>query len=56
MLPGFLYAAAGKAFGEAGRAQLAHLAAIYAYVSIILNAFAVPAPEDVAGQAAREKP
>lgn len=49
VMPGFLYAAAGKAFGEAGRAQLVHLAAVYAYVSIILNAFAVPAPEDVAG-------
>lgn len=49
VLPGFLYAAAGKAFGETGRAQLAHLAAVYAYVSIILNAHAVPAPEDRAG-------
>ena len=48
-LPGFLYAAAGKAFGEEGRAQLVHLAAVYAYVSIILNGFDVPPPEDVAG-------
>ena len=49
VLPGFLYAAAGEAFGEAGRAQLVHLAGVYAYVSIILNAHAVPAPEDRAG-------
>ena len=49
VLPGFLYAAAGQAFGEKGRAQLVHLAAVYAYVSIILNAHAVPAPEDRAG-------
>ncbi len=48
-MPGFLYAAAGKAFGDDGRAQLVHLAGVYAYVSIILNAYAVPAPEDVAG-------
>ena len=48
-LPGFLYAAAGQAFGEKGRAQLIHLAGVYAYVSIILNAHAVPAPEDRAG-------
>ena len=48
-LPGFLYAAVGQAFGETGRAQLVHLAGVYAYVSVILNAFAVPAPEDVAG-------
>ena len=47
VMPGFLYAAAGETFGEAGRAQLVHLAGVYAYVSIILNAFAVPAPEDV---------
>ena len=46
ILPGFLYAAAGQAFGEKGRAQLVHLAGVYAYVSIILNAYAVPAPED----------
>ena len=49
VLPGFLYAAAGEAFGEKGRAQLVHLAGVYAYVSIILNAHAVPAPEDRAG-------
>ena len=49
VMPGFLYAAAGTAFGEKGRAQLVHLAAVYAYVSIILNAHAVPAPKDRAG-------
>lgn len=44
----FLYAAAGEAFGEDGRAQLVHLAGIYAYVSVILNGYDVRAPEAVA--------
>lgn len=52
-LPGFLYAAAGKAFGEDGRTQLIHLAGVYAYVSVLLNGYDVPAPEDVAAGRSR---
>ena len=47
-LPGFLYAEAAKTFGANGLAQIVHLAGFYAYVSILLNAYDVPAPEDVA--------
>jgi 4-carboxymuconolactone decarboxylase len=49
VLPGFLYAAAEKAFGEKGVAQLTYLAGTYAFVSMTLNAYDVPAPEVAAG-------
>ena len=45
VLPGFLYAAAEQAFGAKGLAQLTYLAGAYAFVSILLNAHDVPAPE-----------
>ena len=48
VLPGFLYAAARKSFGETGVAHLAYLASFYAFVSMTLNAHDVPAPEIVA--------
>ncbi len=48
VLPGFLYAAAQKSFGEKGVAHLTYLAAFYAFVSMTLNAHDVPAPETVA--------
>ena len=49
VLPGFLYAAAQKSFGDKGVAQLTYLAATYAFVSMTLNAYDIPAPEVVAG-------
>ncbi len=49
VLPGFLYAAAQKSFGDKGVAQLAYLAGAYALISMMLNAYDIPAPELVAG-------
>ena len=49
VLPGYLYAAARKSFGDDGVAQLSYLAGIYAFVSMTLNAYDIPAPEIVAG-------
>ena len=49
VLPGFLYAAARKSFGDDGVAQLTYLAGAYAFVSMTLNAYDIPAPEIVAG-------
>ncbi len=48
VLPGFLYAAADKALGTKGLTQLIYLAGVYAYVSTLLNAHDVPAPETTA--------
>ena len=45
VLPGFLYAAAEKAFGSKGLAQLIYLAGAYAFVSILLNAHDVRPPK-----------
>ncbi len=44
VLPGFLYAAATRALGSEGIAQLTYLAGAYAFVSMLLNAHDVPAP------------
>ena len=49
VLPGFLYAAAQKSFGDDGVAQVTYLAATYAFVSMTLNAYDIPAPEVMAG-------
>ena len=48
-LPGFLYAAARKSLGDKGLAQLTYLAGAYAFISMMLNSYDVPAPELVAG-------
>lgn len=48
VLPGFLYAAAKKEFGSKGFSHLTYLAAFYAFVSVTLNAYDIPAPEIVA--------
>ena len=49
VLPGFLYAAADKALGTKGLSELIYLVGAYAYVSTLLNAHDVPAPELTAG-------
>jgi 4-carboxymuconolactone decarboxylase len=45
-LPGALYRAAVGCFGEAGTAELVFLIAQYASISLVLNAYDVPLPED----------
>ena len=45
VLPGATYSAAVGAFGEHGAAELCYLIALYCFVSVTLNAFDVPVPE-----------
>lgn len=45
-LPGALYRAAVRAFGDVGTAELVFLIAQYASISVILNAYDVPLPPD----------
>jgi alkylhydroperoxidase family enzyme len=45
-LPGALYRAAVRAFGDSGTAELVFLIAQYASISAILNAYDVPLPSD----------
>lgn len=46
VLPGLTYRAACDMFGEAGAAELTQLVGLYCMVSITLNAFDVPVPDD----------
>ena len=48
VLPGFLYEAARRQLGDEGTAHLVYLAGAYAFVSIVLNGYDVPAPETIA--------
>ncbi|MTD53257.1 carboxymuconolactone decarboxylase family protein [Amycolatopsis pithecellobii] len=45
-MPGALYRAAVRSFGESGTAELVFLIAQYAGISLVLNAYDVPAPPD----------
>lgn len=49
VLPELTYRQAVQAFGQHGAAELCHLVGLYCLVSVTLNAFDVPVPENAEG-------
>lgn len=46
MLPELIYRQTVKAFGQHGAAELIYLVGFYCFISVTLNGFDVPVPED----------